>query len=755
MDGDVFESATGIKATVSNETALSSELERDIYKFLSGFTESKEFTFPYIEQLSKMITTFQDSGYLSYLINFKELPDNLQDYLHGNGVFEGFLESVENVVKFMLYEYHRDFVEEYTKESDFNKVKSLLPRIKIRLRNFKYELAIQDVSEIIPVRALKSAFSDKLQTITGVAISVSHVESTISTMAIECDNCDYVYVINFNKSGQLRSLDKTECSMCEGGKLHIVETKVDDVQIITLQDINDATTFNTSTPISLICKVDQELTNKIQIGDAVVATGLLKLKLDDKDSKSEYNQKVKNNDYYNQLANHRSTVGSGPKFPRVFDVNYIEVNRIDDFSNYQAQIDKIRELQKRPDLYELLLKSFCPQIYGHEAEKEGILLALVGGVGRNTTGGKIDKRGNSHVMMISDPSVGKSELLKYTSKLMSRGLYVSATSSTKVGLTGSVRNDKETGKYMIEAGGILRANGSVLCIDEIGKLDPDSQAAIYEVAEQETYTLAKAGIVKTFDVNITLIVGGNPRDGRYNPTITTAQNLQHFAAPFLSRFDAKYLLRDMPGDEDEDIAYHVLKQTNGEFDSSGLIPFELLACYIMYHRNHGLAPKLTKEAMKYLAEYYKGERKNFDPNDPASPAPISVRELEGIDRMCKAKARLLNREWVEIEDVKAIIKTHESMIYKLAYDQETQQVDRSLLNNAKTAGQMSKFDKIKELALQMIKQDPTGRVDTDVFIKACQSQDLGSKESIKQALNDMKGQKLIKYMENEYIELKE
>ena len=377
---------------------------------------------------------------------------------------------------------------------------------------------------------------------------------------------------------------------------------------------------------------------------------------------------------------------------------------------------------------------------------------MVGGVGRNTTNGQIDKRGNIHVMFIADPSTGKSELLKYTAKLMNRGLFVSATSSTKVGLTGSVRKDEETGKYMIEAGGILRANGSVMCIDEIGKLDAESQSAIYEVAEQETCTFAKAGITKTFDVDITLIVGGNPRDGRFNPSLTTAQNMEHFEAPFLSRFDAKFLLRDIPDEEtDENIVMHVLKQTNGEFDTSGLIDFDLLRDYITYIRNFGCQPKFTQAAMEYLAKYYSAQRKKYDPNDPTSPAPLAVREMEGIDRMSKARARLLNNEWVDVQDLERIIKTHEKMIYKIAYNQRTQQVDMSYLNNEKPAEQRVKEVKIREFLLEQLENDKTGRLDSQAFINLAKSQGYGSKTEVHNVLKDLKGQSVIKY-EDDYIE---
>ncbi len=728
----------------SKELALTSELEKDLHTHFNSF-QDKELNYPYIIQITKMLMDFRQTGYMSYIINHKELTENLHDLLYTDNIYDDFIEAAEKVVKYMLYEYERDFIDECIRGKEgvknFTQISNHLPAVNIRIKNFKYDLSIQDVGEAIPIKALKSAFSSQIQTIKGIVIAASHVSSSISMMVIECDNCDYFHIIDFNKAGKLGNLSKDKCPHCEEGKLKVIETQVDDTQIITLQDLNDATTFSTSTPVSLQCKVSQELTNKVQIGDSVVATGLLRINLDDKEGKKQFMDKVKNNDYYNQLSEFRLTSGSGPQFDNIFQVNFIETNKIDDFSNFDDVREKINELQKRPDLYELLIKSYCPKIYGHEAEKEGILLALVGGVGRNTTNGQIDKRGNIHVMFISDPSTGKSELLKYTAKLMNRGLYVSATSSTKVGLTGSVRKDEVSGKYMIEAGGILRANGSVMCIDEIGKLDADSQAAIYEVAEQETCTFAKAGIVKTFDVNITLIVGGNPRDGRYNPTLTTGQNMSQFEAPFLSRFDAKYLLRDIPKeDTDKKTVRHILKQTNGEFDTNGLIEFDLLGKYVQYIRNYGVQPKLSEAAMEHLENYFWEKRKNYNPEDPTSPAPISFRELEGIDRMCRARARLINKEIVDVEDLQKIISRHEQMIYSINYDKETGQVDMNIGNGGKSAGEKAKEIKVlNELKTMVQTQGSDDRIDPRVFYKHCKVKGLGTEAEIERILENYQG----------------
>lgn len=734
----------------SPNSALNNDLERDIYNSLHSFKLEDER--PYIDQLSKMISDYEESGYMTFLINFQHLYASLQGYLQKDNTYYGFIHSCENAVKYMLYETERDYIKELTDLTTFADIKEHIPKISIRIKNFNYDLSVPDISKAIPIRAANAASMSRLQTFKGVVITINQATVDVVKMKMSCDECGLITMINF--SGEL--VDASKCSVCGKGNLKMIDENpiTEDVQVITLHDINDAKSFATSVQTSLKCLVNQDLVNKVEIGDAVIVTGLPRIDTDDKKSKDAWRDKVKNNDYYVQMNSIRPRTGGVP-FPKCLDVNYIEVNDADDFGNFKNKIPAIEELKQRPklELEEQLYNSFCPQIYGHKSIKQGLLFALVGGIGRNTTGGKVDKRGNIHVMMISDPSVGKSEMLKYCAKLMKRGIFVSATSSTKVGLTGAAVRDDVSGKWMIEAGAILRANNGILCIDEIGQLPKDDQAALLEVAEQEQYTFAKAGILKTFPVNITLIVSGNPIDGRYNPDMSAAQNLGQFAAPFLSRFDEKYVFRDIPDEEnDENIANHVLKQVNGLLDISGLIPSDLLAAYISYVRNCGIQPTFTDPAIKRITKWYSGKRKDADVNDMTKPAPLGVREMEGLTRMCAARARLLWQEVIDVPDVEKVIEIHDEMIYKVAYDPETGQVDASRFNSPKSSHDQNIDVKVMAKIEAMTDQNKTLRVDKVTFYSACKIDGVAKPKEIDAALDTFERIGKIKIKDG-YIEL--
>jgi replicative DNA helicase Mcm len=722
---------------ISFNVALPDDLEKEICKSLID-CETKDREHTYLEQLSSMLDNYRESGYMTFLINFKDLSNSAQSFLQKDDSYYQFIKAAQNAVKYLLHKYQKEYIEDNIVNpfdvKTFDDICDKIPTISIRIKNFNYDLSVPDVSKAIPVRAAKAASMSRLQVFKGVVMAINQSTYDLVKMEMVCSNideCGASHQLVFYEESTLTKSDK--CPSCGKGRLIMRHPKTQDVQTLILHDMNDAKSFATSVQSSLKCILNQDLTDKVEIGDSVIVTGLPRADLDDKRSRELWNSKVKNNDYYVQMDAFRPRTGGVP-FPKCLDVNYIEVNDADDFSNFKGKLEQIKELQKRDDLYELLIKSFCPHIYGYEHIKEGLLLALVGGVGRNTTGGKVDKRGNIHVMMISDPSVGKSEMLKYCAKLMKRGIFVSATSSTKVGLTGAAVRDEVTGKWMIEAGAILRANNGILCIDEVGHLKPEDQAALLEVAEQEQYTFNKAGILKTFPVNIVLIVSGNPIDGRYNPDMSASQNLGQFAAPFLSRFDEKYVFRDIPDvDTDKNIMGHVLKQINDEFDTAGLIPFDVLAAYISYVRTCGITPRLTDAAIERIKDWYSGKRKGIDVNDMTKPAPIGVREGEGVTRMCFAKARLLNQEIIDVEDVDKVIAIHDQMIYKVAYDPRTGQVDTQNYNNGKTAFEASVDIKVMAKMEEIAARNGHNRIDLTVLHVECKDKEI-SKDKVDKAL---------------------
>ncbi|CAF0807088.1 unnamed protein product [Brachionus calyciflorus] len=626
-----------------------SELKRFLTEFYNDTPEGKEFKY------SKQLRDLANRDQISMTIDLNDvacLDQDLADACLNNS--KRYIDLFYETVQELLPEYkdkdtvHKDTLDVYIEHRLLAEQRLYPADAPREARNRfpsellrRYELYFKHSQmKSVSVRQIKARSIGKLVNVKGVVIRATEIKPLLQVATYTCDRCgaETYQPIQSASFMPIEMCQSQDCQVNKSGGRLCLQTrgsKFVKFQEIKIQEHSEQVPVG-NIPRAITIYAKGENTRLCKPGDHIGVTGIFLPIL-----KTGFKQ-----------------ISSGLLADTYIEAhNIVRLNKTEDEEILAEQLSE-EEASRicEDDFYSKLTSSIAPEIYGHEDVKKALLLLLVGGVDKNSRGMKI--RGNLNVLLMGDPGVAKSQLLNYVDRLAVRSQYTTGRGSSGVGLTASVMKDPVTGEMVLEGGSLVLADQGICCIDEFDKMLEQDRTAIHEVMEQQTISIAKAGIMTSLNARVSILAAANPAFGRYNPKKTIEQNVQ-LPAALLSRFDLLWLIQDKPDrDADLRLAQHItyVHQHNIQPPTNFTpLDMKLMRRYIALCKTKN--PLVPQSLTDHITSVYVEMRKEARVNSDATYT--SARTLLGILRLSTALARLRLSNIVERDDVNEAIRLME------------------------------------------------------------------------------------------------
>ncbi|WP_424355854.1 minichromosome maintenance protein MCM [Methanobacterium sp. MBAC-LM] len=494
-------------------------------------------------------------------------------------------------------------------------------------KNAFLHVRFENMVDNIPLGLLRSKYIGKFVAVEGIVRKTNEIRPRIVNAMFECRSCMRLHEIPQTNNNINKPVLCQEC----GGKLFRLiqeESEFIDTQTIIIQEslgyLADEEQLN---QINIL--LEDDLVGNINLGDVVRVIGTLKTVRDEKTK----------------------------LFKSYIDCNYIELL---DYESEVLQISeedeaKIHKLAEDPDIYNKIINSIIPSLYGYNELKEAIALQLFGGSAKELED-KTRIRGDIHILIVGDPKTGKTQLLDRISKIAPKGLLIKGN-NPKNELGVKVNEDH------IESCELTLVKNGIACIDTFTKLKPINKATLEELMENQTVT-SNLPLIKTkLHINTSILAADRPKFGYFDRYKSIAEQID-ISRELLSEFDLVFIIEDrVNSQKDKNTAKHILgTYMDGlNFDESNLVFLKKYVAYAKKQPN----PKLTEEAIRVLQEFYVGVRGSADED---SPVPITARQLETLVRLSEANCKIRLGQEVTAEDAKRVINLQQECLKQAGYD---------------------------------------------------------------------------------------
>lgn len=562
----------------------------------------------------------------------------------------------------------------------------------------------------------------ELVTISGQITKMTGVKPRIQTAVFECTRCGTLSEIP--QSGSTFR-DPNECQGCERqGPFEIIESRseFEDYQVVRLQQPPEQATNGTSQQVDV--QLRDDITDAAEPGDRVDVVGRLQMEQENDDERTF--------EYY---ADAHDVIPKETSFDQI------------DIDEYEDEIQKIAA-GEYGDPIDFLAGCIAPNIFGYDHIKEAVILQLASGVRAVYPNGTAE-RGDFHILVLGDPSVGKSDILDAAREIAPRSAKASGKGATAAGLTAGVESDDfGQERFSLSAGAMVIANGGVACVDEIDKVDEEIRSSLHNTLESQTVEVSKI-INATLPARTALLAAGNPKYGRFDDHEPIAEQIT-LGPALLSRFDLLFMIQDkVDEEEDRKIASQAVrmktaasKQTHGKSmsdDERELIDspldVEALRAYIAYARQNFSPTIESAEVRNTIIDRFVDMRTLGDPED--APIPVTYRQLKGVLRIAEASAKLRLSNEVEMDDINRAQRLITRSMRDVGLDPESGQFDADIIE---TGTSKSQRDRVKAVAtiISEVEEEYDDCAPIDIVVGRCQ--ELGmDEEKVRHEISKLKG----------------